>query len=758
MRILVADQNALLLAAITATFGRHCDVVTATRRDACMALVERQRFDVSVACDTLEDYTGLELLSEIAALSPGTLLIFAATTARLKRLGHRLDHFGLLGTLSYPLAPRKLLNALKEARRRLPPRPKIRHVVLDSSEWDTGERLGLVEKELEARRAAERAAGGDGEVDEFVFEGPPPKVLPVAARVEDAAVYEPRRVEGPPGVVARGLPPVDQPRRPDLAVEAPTVWVAPRIEGAFSQDPRRPDGQRGSNRADDAPSAAMPAARTEGSGAQSQGRGREAPSPGTPAVRAEASGAQSQGRLDGRRNADRAREAPPSSGMPPAPVRARRDIARSDAPTMPDRGRVVDGGSEELVFEAAPPEVSAAPDPSPFEQCSNDPVFDGPPPAPQWAEDGAANDIAFGAESAAPTTPAAARDTANAQRSAQAVRDAYLAEALQMGLSAHAAKSTGAGKSAQSAQPTQPALVARPTQQPQAPQAAGSAQAAKSGRSAQSGQLTQLSQAAESTHAAKSGRSTQSGELTQQSQARRATQQTQAPQAAGSTQSARSSQPAKTTRTSQAATDRKNGAQARSRAPSVPTASQLAAFERAMARRNEGYSGNAARVDGALTGAFRQSLPTSSLSDLARMATGKRPLANLNLPGIAGPKRAAFAVGSGLAAVVIVGVLTFELLRTHHEVVPHHAQGMTAQVFGPPPSSFVDRGESSASQSFASPPQVEPTQAQRAAVPVTLPQPQRFDPDTAPPDPPPPPALEHPGPMEPPSLPSGFSE
>jgi CheY-like chemotaxis protein len=156
MRILVADQNALLLAAIAATFGRHCEIVTATGRDACMEHAEQQPFDVVVACEKLTDYTGLELLSEIEALSPATLRIFAARPESLRRLGKRLDLFGLLGTLSYPIEARKLVVALKVARTKLPARPKppkaapvvVRHIVLET-EWDTGERLALLEQELE---------------------------------------------------------------------------------------------------------------------------------------------------------------------------------------------------------------------------------------------------------------------------------------------------------------------------------------------------------------------------------------------------------------------------------------------------------------------------------------------------------------------------------------------------------------------------------------------------------------------------------
>jgi DNA-binding NarL/FixJ family response regulator len=133
MRILVADQNALLLAAIASTFGRHCEIVTATRRDACMEQVEQREFDVVIACEKLADYTGLKFLSEVEAVSPQSLRILAAHPATLKRLGSRLDFLGLLGTLSYPIEARKLVVALKVARGRLPGRPKpppARHVVL----------------------------------------------------------------------------------------------------------------------------------------------------------------------------------------------------------------------------------------------------------------------------------------------------------------------------------------------------------------------------------------------------------------------------------------------------------------------------------------------------------------------------------------------------------------------------------------------------------------------------------------------------
>jgi CheY-like chemotaxis protein len=220
MRILVADQNTLLLAAIAATFGRHCEVVTATCRDACMEHVEQGQFDVVVACEKLADYTGLELLSEIEALSPATLRIFAARPESLRRLGKRLDLFGLLGTLSYPIEARKLVVALKVARTRLPARPKppkappvvVRHIVLET-EWDTGERLALLEQELEEAPApGETAAAAPEEDDsraihfaandESVEEPPPPPEVPVEPSQPycgDLAANDEAYVEKPAG-------------------------------------------------------------------------------------------------------------------------------------------------------------------------------------------------------------------------------------------------------------------------------------------------------------------------------------------------------------------------------------------------------------------------------------------------------------------------------------------------------------------------------------------------------------------------------
>jgi CheY-like chemotaxis protein len=119
MRVLVADRDATLLAALASTFGGHLEIVTATGRDRCLELLRQRKFDLVVASDQLTDYTGLELLSEVATDSPDTLRVFAATASRLKQLESRLGFFGLFRTLSYPIDARKLLPTLALARSHL---------------------------------------------------------------------------------------------------------------------------------------------------------------------------------------------------------------------------------------------------------------------------------------------------------------------------------------------------------------------------------------------------------------------------------------------------------------------------------------------------------------------------------------------------------------------------------------------------------------------------------------------------------------
>jgi hypothetical protein len=121
---------------------------------------------------------------------------------------------------------------------------------------------------------------------------------------------------------------------------------------------------------------------------------------------------------------------------------------------------------------------------------------------------------------------------------------------------------------------------------------------------------------------------------------------------------------------------------------------------------------------------------------------------------MATPKRSAVVVGSGLVAVLVLAVLTFGLLRAPPDAKQHLAQVQAAPTpFGPSGGSVPANTSGEASMdtaNFTPAPPPQPTD-QPASAESGLPQ-NSLDPDGAGMEPPPPPpALEHPGPMEPPS-------
>jgi hypothetical protein len=106
-----------------------------------------------------------------------------------------------------------------------------------------------------------------------------------------------------------------------------------------------------------------------------------------------------------------------------------------------------------------------------------------------------------------------------------------------------------------------------------------------------------------------------------------------------------------------------------------------------------------------------------------------------------------YAVGSGLAAALILAVISFELHRNSREAEHHiaQAQATSTQLFSSR-TLMLDNNEGSGVPRFG-PPMQQGATPQDAAPPEA----QTFDPNNAPEDPPPPPPLEQPGPMEPPS-------
>src|SRR6201994_318922 len=116
MRVLVAGRNAKELAQAAGTFANDLQIHTAATKAACLALLQRAEFDLIVACETLADGSGLEVLSHVAVETPNTLRIFAARPATLELLKGELGLFGLFRTLPYPINFRQLWAAMQLAR------------------------------------------------------------------------------------------------------------------------------------------------------------------------------------------------------------------------------------------------------------------------------------------------------------------------------------------------------------------------------------------------------------------------------------------------------------------------------------------------------------------------------------------------------------------------------------------------------------------------------------------------------------------
>ncbi len=716
MRILIADQNALLLAAIAATFGRHCEIVTAPRRDVCLEHVEQRHFDLVVACEKLAaNYTGLELLSEIEAVSPATLRIFAARPETLKRLGSRLDFFGLLGTLHYPIEARKLLIALKVARGKLPGRPtppKVKHVVLES-EWDTGERLALLGQEIEDAPTVVHEAATPGKTPEARDRG---TVRASTARHETATH---RNAEAMRATAAAESPATEEP--------APEFWATPP--------------------------AAIESAAVE--------RGRHIAEALSFDVSFEVSFDENPSRFDitGHGSAD----------------------THASTPAYAD-GYSAD--SLEVSFDETPYEF-VAPSDEPFKESLSPGISaaataPGPEENPPYVDLGAANDEMFSEDTDAskarcksPDGKTSATATNGTSGATSAVghrataRDAHSAPARET--PSHSAGS--------------PAAQQVPAEAP----ASAAAQRASANASASTPQAGPPNAAA--------GKNPASAAATSKSVAAKPT----SPKSAPPKQAAAKAPPAKGPRPRQ---------------PTVPTAAQREAFQRALARRNAARAGGAIEAPpmidfssmeprSATRPGKKPAESGSSLSDLARMATTKRPLPGMQRGSqpersegnpakrhrrdagqpersegnpakrhrqpersggnptkrhrrdvgrdVGQPKRRAFVVGSGIAAVLLVAVVSFELLHASPsgEHTRHGRGAGNAQLFSAT-STLVAENGSPPPQIFSPPPPrpVTPTHASTSGGH----QPQTFDPDTAPPDPPPPPALERPGPMEPPSM------
>lgn len=111
MRVLVVDQEPEMLEAVARAF----EVDVATTKATCIDLLRANDFDVLIACERLNDGSGLELLSHVGQRWPHVLRILAIEPSRRQMLRGRLGPFRLFDTIPYPIDEVKLEAALTRA-------------------------------------------------------------------------------------------------------------------------------------------------------------------------------------------------------------------------------------------------------------------------------------------------------------------------------------------------------------------------------------------------------------------------------------------------------------------------------------------------------------------------------------------------------------------------------------------------------------------------------------------------------------------
>lgn len=116
MRLLVAGRRAEVVARAAGAFARDLTIETAATKVAAIDLLERAQFDLVLACETLGDGSGLEVLSHVVVTAPDTLRIFAARPSTLDLLKGELGLFDLLCTLPYPIKFRRLWSTINLVR------------------------------------------------------------------------------------------------------------------------------------------------------------------------------------------------------------------------------------------------------------------------------------------------------------------------------------------------------------------------------------------------------------------------------------------------------------------------------------------------------------------------------------------------------------------------------------------------------------------------------------------------------------------
>ena len=106
MKTLLVDNDQTLLEHCVARMGGRQHLTLATSKAQTMELLgDGTAFDVVVACERLEDGSGLALLDEIHAAWPHLIRVFCTDRQRLALVRNRLGALRLRYTLTYPIKP-----------------------------------------------------------------------------------------------------------------------------------------------------------------------------------------------------------------------------------------------------------------------------------------------------------------------------------------------------------------------------------------------------------------------------------------------------------------------------------------------------------------------------------------------------------------------------------------------------------------------------------------------------------------------------
>jgi hypothetical protein len=109
VKTLLADiDGAMLQHCVTRVGGRQQLTLATSKAQAIELLRHGPGFEVVVACDRLEDGSGLALLDDVHARWPHLTRVFCIDRHRLALVRSRLSTFRLRHTLTYPLIPAKL--------------------------------------------------------------------------------------------------------------------------------------------------------------------------------------------------------------------------------------------------------------------------------------------------------------------------------------------------------------------------------------------------------------------------------------------------------------------------------------------------------------------------------------------------------------------------------------------------------------------------------------------------------------------------